>query len=296
MEVRIRPLDPERDGADLARLWRAALEPWPLLPGGLALLRTGLVAEVGGRSVAALGYDGAGSIQLLLVDPAVRRRGVGTRLVGEASERLRALGAAEVSLGSGGSDYVWPGIPTNLPGAGPFFAGQGWEIAEELVADLICDLRRYTRPASAPPAPSTATLEVARGSAVQEAIDFEDRCFPEWAHYFRGDRGSILIARDQQGAIVGSLLFDGPGAGSVFEPMLGADMATIGCVGVAESARRSGVRSEMVVRASEMLRDAHAGNCHIGWAWDPPFYERLGYTRWREYREARRRLEPVPAS
>jgi hypothetical protein len=39
----------------------------------------------------------------------------------------------------------------------------------------------------------------------------------------------------------------------------------------------------MVVRASELLRQAGAGNCHIGWVGLQSFYEQLGYRRWRDY-------------
>jgi len=89
---------------------------------------------------------------------------------------------------------------------------------------------------------------------------------------------------------VGSLLFSGPGQCSILWPMLGSDMARIGCVGVAERAAGSGIVSAMVVRASELLRDAGAGMCHVGWAWAPAFYERLGYRPWRRYVMARRSI------
>ena len=130
---RIRPLDPQRDRPLLGRLWEAALgSVWPLLPDALDLVREGLVAERGdvgtlrgsgpgeadraGPGVGMVAVDPAGSIPLLVVDPAYQRRGVGTWLLDAGMARLGQLGATTVALGGGGDDYVWPGVPDNLPG------------------------------------------------------------------------------------------------------------------------------------------------------------------------------------
>ena len=78
-DLRLRALDPERDRALLERLWAAALGPvWPLLPGALELLQDGLVAERTEHGVGVVALDPAGSIALLLVDPA-DQRGVSAR-------------------------------------------------------------------------------------------------------------------------------------------------------------------------------------------------------------------------
>jgi hypothetical protein len=48
----------------------------------------------------------------------------------------------------------------------------------------------------------------------------------------------------------------------------------------------------MVARASELLRDAGTGACHIGWTEREWFYRRVGYLPWRRYHMAKR---PIPA-
>ena len=100
-----------------------------MLPAGLDFLRTGVVAEAAGEPVGVVavetGENGKGGVQLLLVEPAVRRRGIGTRLLEAGVERLGALGVTTVVLGSGGHDYLWPGVPEDLPGAAGFFAAPG---------------------------------------------------------------------------------------------------------------------------------------------------------------------------
>src|SRR2546423_1392344 len=112
--TRLRSLAPESDRAMLERLWGYALAPsWPLLPGALDLVRTGLVAEPDGEPAGVVAFDPAGSIQLLLVAPARRRQGVGSALLEAALERLAAEGAATPSLGGGRGDYIWPGVPAD---------------------------------------------------------------------------------------------------------------------------------------------------------------------------------------
>ena len=289
--MRFRDLDPNTDRCSLEQLWRAAMAPtWPLLPNGLDLIRAGLIAEAGDLVAGAVAFDEAGSVLLLLVHPNRQRRGVGTALLDAAMARLRTAGVRQVRLGSGGAGYIWPGVPTNLPEAVSFFEARDWTW-DHVVSDLVCDLRSYAPPRGVYERASAAgvSLAVAEESDLTDVLIFEQRWFPQWVRWFLQPSRSILLARDSQAEVVGSLLFAGPGQCSTFWPMLGSDMGTIGCVGVAEPARGAGIGAALVVRASELLRDAGAGMCHIGWAWQPHFYERLGYQRWRDYVMARLR-------
>ena len=304
-DVRLRDLDPERDRPLLERLWAAALGPvWPLLPGALELVRAGVVAEAaggaspggdGGPAAVGLGLvaiDPAGSIPLLLVHPAARRRGIGTRLLEAGMARLAELGAATVGLGGGGTDYIWPGVPDDLPGAVRFFETRGWAF-DHTVIDLVADLRRYRAPAGVGERAVRAgvTIEVMAEPARAEVMAFEAATFPDWVVWFERLDSSVLVARDRAGTVVGTLLFRGPLGATIYEPMLGPQAGTIGCVGVAAPAQGSGVGSAMVARASELLRDAGTRACHIGWTRRERFYSRLGYTPWRRYHMARR---PTP--
>jgi beta-N-acetylhexosaminidase len=311
-DVRLRELDPVGDRWLLERLWEAALgETWPLLPGALEVVRGGLVAEGQGGAVAAVGggpaaegqdgaaavvgavgavaVDPAGTIPLLLVHPDAQRRGVGTRLLAAAIDRLRGLGAATVELAGGGGDYLWPGVPDDLAGAVRFFEARGWRW-DHSVIDLVADVHRYRAPAGVLERAAAAgvSLAVAAARDRAEVLAFEAASFPSWLRWFERAGSSVLVARDASGTIVGSLLFRGPPDATIYAPMLGPDAGTIGCVGVAPTARGAGVGSAMVARASELLRDAGAGPCHIGWTEREQFYARVGYAPWRRYRKARR--------
>jgi mycothiol synthase len=310
-ELRLRALDPGRDRPLLERLWERALGPvWPLLPGGLDIVRDGLVAEPrrggggrggqaqgggqalgGGEVLGMVAVDPAGSIPLLLVDPAVQRRGIGTRLLEAGLERLGTLGARKAELGSGGDDYLWPGVPDDLPAAVGFFAARGWRY-DHTVIDLSADLRGYEAPAGVGERPARAgvSLQVLAERDRAEVLAFEAATFPEWVVWFERLEASVLVARDRAGGVVGTLLFSGPPGATIYEPLLGRDAGTIGCVGVAAAARGAGVGSAMVARASELLRDAGTRACHIGWTQRERFYARLGYVPWRRYHMARRAL------
>lgn len=288
----LRALDPAGDRPRLEALWEAALGgAWPVLPAGLDLLRAGVVAEERGVAVGVAATDPAGSIPLLLVDPAHQRRGVGTGLLAAALQRLAALGVRTVALGSGGEDYIWPGVPDDLPAAVRFFAARGWRW-DHAVIDLVRDLRDYRPPAGAYERARTAgvSLEVAGERELAAVLAFEAATFPTWLRWFERRDSSVLVARDAEGRVVGALLFRGPDDAFLFAPLLGARAGTIGCVGVADHAQGRGIGSAMVARASELLRRDGTRVCHIGWTVRRDFYVRVGYAPWRRYLMARRQL------
>ncbi len=285
VRCRIRPFAAADDREWVERLWQAAMPPsWPLLALGVALLGEGLVAEAASVPVGFVAMDMAGSIPLLLVDPACQRRGIGTSLLEAALERVRAGGATGVTAASGGSSYIWPGVPWDLPGAVRFFASRGWRHSHDSL-DLVTDLGRYRPPPGARERAASmgVTITLAASGDLPGVRAFEAATFPSWARWFSAADRGILSARDGAGDIAGTLLLDGPGADTVFAPMLGPAAGTIGCVGVAPPRQGQGIGTALVARASEILRQAGTRNCHIGWTTRESFYRRAGYQPWRRY-------------
>jgi GNAT superfamily N-acetyltransferase len=291
MSIAVRAFDPTADRAALERLWAETLDTtWPLDPDALEVIRDGLVAERRGQ-VVGLAAVNAGSIPLLLVAPPEQRTGVGSALHAAALELLRERGAERVSLGRGGEDHLWPGVPANLSAAVAFFEAHGWTW-DHVAIDLVRDLRGYVDPigAVARAADGGINLALAGAADVSAVLAFEEAHFPEWLDSFRRGDWSILAGREPDGTVLGTLLFRGPGPVSTFWRLLGADSAAIACVGVAESAQGRGVGSALVARASELLRDAGARVCLIDWVVRTDFYRRVGYEPWREYLMAAREL------
>jgi ribosomal protein S18 acetylase RimI-like enzyme len=289
---RLRSFRPTEDRAAVASLWQAALEPaWPLLPGAIEILSEGVLAVDGGRPVGFAAVDIAGSIPLLLVHPVHQRRGIGTALVDAALRRLGAAKVMQVAAGSGGTGCIWPGVPLNLPAAASFFAACGWDARHDTL-DLAADLRGYRSPAGAydGAARSGVTIKQGTESDFGAVLAFETAVFPSWTRWFQPSHQNVLIACDSDGAIAGTLLFSGPGADTLFGPMLGPDAGTIGCVGVAPHQQRRGIGTAMVARASEISRDSGTRICHISWTARESFYTRVGYRPWRRYRMFRRAM------
>jgi GNAT superfamily N-acetyltransferase len=291
MSIAVRAFDPTADREALEGLWAETLETvWPLDPGALGVIRDGLVAERRGEVVGLVAVD-TESIPLLLVSPSAQRTGVGSALHATALELLGERGAERVSLGRGGEEHLWPGVPANLPAAVAFFQAHEWTW-DYVSIDLVRDLRGYVDPigAVARAADSGINLAVAGAADLPDVLAFEEAHFPEWLDSFRRGDWSILAARDSEGTILGTLLFRGPGPVSTFWQLLGADSAAIACVGVAEPAQGRGVGSALVARASELLGDAGARVCLIDWVVRTDFYRRVGYEPWREYLMATREL------
>jgi GNAT superfamily N-acetyltransferase len=291
MSIAVRAFDPTADRPALVRLWAQTLESvWPLDPDALEVIRDGLVAERRGQVVGMVAVD-AGGVPLLVVAPSAQRTGMGSAVHAAALELLRERGVERVSLGSGGEEHLWPGVPANLPAAVAFFEAHGWAW-DHVAIDLVRDLRGYVDPigAVARAAAGGINLAVAAAADLPQVLAFEEAHFPEWLGSFRRGDSSILAARDSEGTVVGTLLFRGPGPVSTFWRLLGADSAAIACVGVAEAAQGRGVGSALVAQASELLRDAGARVCLIDWAVRTDFYRRVGYEPWREYLMATREL------
>lgn len=289
-------------------LWQAAMgADWPLTPNFLRRMISGcecyeagdnFVAETAGEIVgfAATQMDDtgkSGGILLLMVHPEKRRQSIGRQLHEAATAHLRQHGAENISLAHGGTETLWPGVPLNMAGSVEFFKACGWRFPDTCY-DLTRDLADYQTP------PGTLErigqqIEIRPTATADEAkmvLAFEQRIFPFWAVYFEmtaqdGRYADILAAWD--GAkVVGSLLLDTPdipglAPNAVWHLMLGAEMGTIGAVGVDETYRERGIGLAMVARASEMLQARGVRQCMIGWTDLLTFYGRLGYTIWRSY-------------
>jgi GNAT superfamily N-acetyltransferase len=159
----IRPFAAATDRAWVGQLWQAAMPPfWPVLPAGIGQLGEGLVAQAGPLPAGFVAFDRDGGIPLILVQPGYQRHGIGTALLEAALQQLRAGSAADVTAGSGGAGYIWPGVPRDLPAAVAFFASRGWRHTHDTL-DLVTDLTGYRAP------PGAAARAVRTGATITQA-------------------------------------------------------------------------------------------------------------------------------
>lgn len=313
----IRPYQPDADEAAVFALWQATFPTWPLtrdvfhhVTVGVAAYRAGDhdVADDGGaiRGFVATQVDGGalpssvGHLGPLFVAAESRRQGIGRALHDTALRRLHARGARRVQLG-GGQDYLWPGIPTDVPEALPFFRAHGWP-DDETTYDLAQDLRDFAAPSSVyrRVAEQGIRLETATVADEDAVLAFEEHEFPSWTASYRaacalGGHDDILLARDRDRRIIGTVAMSSPRSHPAlmsvrWKTLLGEDAGAIGVVGVASAERGRDIAHALVARASEIVRERGAGLCYIGWTWMIGLYGDLGYRVWREYRMARRDL------
>jgi ribosomal protein S18 acetylase RimI-like enzyme len=282
------------DSAAVYELWTRTLgRDWPVDPADFAtVVKEGFVAVHGGRiaGVAAIARENdRASLQLLLVDPDLRGRGIGTQLQSAALAELSRLGATRVHLAGTPDPYLWPGLPAEREEARRVLEHLGWQF-DDPCWDLVRTLSDYETPPGIAP---TADITYRRATEADRAdlTAFEAAHFPEWSHYFAGDGlESAIIAVDERNAVVGSLLATDHGTPQLWRHLLGPDSGSIGAVGVAESVRDRGVGTAMLAHACESLRKRGVGSCHISWTTLLSFYGRLGFLPWRRYETASRDL------
>jgi beta-N-acetylhexosaminidase len=304
--VDVRPYHQAADSPAVYALWQAALgRQWPIAAADFhRLLTESPLYQAGDYFVACQGDRIVGfaaaqidrnnpeftSIPALFVDPQFQRRGIGTALHAAALGHLRTSGAGLVQLGAGSYSYFWPGVPTNLPAARPFFEARGWDF-DEPCYDLAQNMQQYHAPEDPP---VNALIELATPADATELLEFERREFPHWLGPFQsnvdiGDFNELLIARDSTSrAIIGTLILYSPLAhpssfDGFWKLILGDPLGEIGCVGVAEARHGQGIGSAMMVRAAAILKQRGVASIHIGWVYRMNFYRRLGYALWREF-------------
>ena len=239
-----------------------------------------------------------GHLLALLVAPSWQGRGLGSALHEQALKHLHAAGVDTIQLG-GLSPRFWCGVPENLPDALAFFQARGWEFAET-VYDLTQDLGQYSTPDAINQRmeKQQITLNPAKQENIRAVLAFEEREFPNWLpHYQRladlGEYRDILVAREQSGQVLGTLLMSTPQSHSertdvVWRVLLGPDAGSMGAVGVAASEQGRGIGIALVARASELLKARGIRNCYIDWVVLTDFYARLGYKKWRAFRMSQR--------
>jgi beta-N-acetylhexosaminidase len=311
--IQIRPYNPVRDEPQVYALWQRTLTPnWPLSqaafhdktvasqvyqPGDhfVAECADGVIGFVATQARMILGEPHPrGELMVVMVDPAFQRRGIGRALLEHALTRLRERGVEQVQLGAGGLSYFWAGVPTNLPGAWPFFEACGWTETERSF-DLVRELGDYSTPPWVYERTRRAGIRITTAEAADlpALLAFEAAHFPRWLiHYERvaaqGAVSDIVLAKDAESRIVGtSSVMDFRSSGQhgfVWEQLLGDNTGGVGPLGVAEAARGWGIGLALAARVTELLQSREVAASYVGYTWLVDWYGKLGYRIWREYR------------
>jgi GNAT superfamily N-acetyltransferase len=313
----VEPFEPA-DLADVLRLWKASIGGVFPLSDQVLARRLGLgvaerpsvvavCARLGDRLVG-FGYlttdDRAVSgsrhmrLQAVVVDPDHRRRGIGSTLARSLLDAGSRAGATSADVG-GGLDYLWPGVPDELPGAMKFVRTLGFR-----PTGTSYDLRG-TAASSALAAAAASGLETtparvrpAHRDDLDTVLAFVGAEFePDWRVDLQDDiedglepRG-ILLATDVDGQLVAYARLHTLDARPIGPPLFwagrrGPDAGGLGPIGVARAWRGRGLGTAFLGSALVELAGRGATDVVIDFTDRLDFYGRLGFVTWMTFRQA----------
>ena len=291
MPYTIRPLRPTDDAR---AMWNRSVPLWPLTPALWAEMTDAEIALVAtdGGEIVGLGIgalwsvaDGVrGSVRLLAVAPAHRRRGIGTALLNALAEGLRQRGATVLRLGECAPVYLTPGVDLRETAGLAFAEARGFEPIGEAV-HLGVDLASLdTDTDGARLADAGVTVHRATPADHAPLARLLDAEWPAWhpevARALANDPPSVHLA--VRGADV---------LGFAAHSSSHAGMPWFGPMGTAPDARGLGVGAVLLRHCLADLREAGHAQATIAWAASLPFYEKaVGATVSHRFRRVERAL------
>jgi mycothiol synthase len=272
-------LDLPEDAAEAAEIVgrlreRTGTDRWAPHPRRLA----GFAALAPGGRVIGVGLGSmshrdpsTGHVDLLAVDPAARRRGIGRALMVRIEGALADLGAGAVEVAGNAPYYAWPGIDVRYTPAVCAVLALGYRF-QQPAWNMTADLSPAGAPGLRPTAPAERRL-ADRGIAVRRAtpedvpalVEFARATFSAgWAgeiiHSVGRDRAGCHVAVAAGGEILGFAAY-GSSRPSWFGPM-----------GTAPAAQGTGIGSVLLRRCLADQKAAGHDRVQIGWVGPVPFY------------------------
>lgn len=317
----LRIYEPLRDYQSVRDLWAVALPEryavadrvlWPRIAGRNTLRAgDGWVVSKGNRLIGfglaeidtdALPGDAIGSIQVLLVDPEYRRKGIASTLLDKLENRIREEGRSTVRPG-GGIWRFWTGVPDDLPGARAFFERRGYQTNYAAV-DLFSDLTKYPDDGEWRNKLAAAQVEAIplTPDRIPMAYDLLEREAPSWRRSFlmmaaHGDISNVLLFAHGSES-VGCIQTHTPGShwrGSnlVWEQSLGSGLGGFGAVLIAKAWRGHGLGTALCHAAAAHVKAQGASGCYIDWTSETlteRLYSRVGASVWAGFQMMTRSL------
>ncbi|PZF96211.1 GNAT family N-acetyltransferase [Micromonospora deserti] len=235
-----------------------------------------LGAYRGGRLVGAVICSVAGAesrlghVDLVAVDPAVRRQGVGRALLGHAERTLAGLGAAEVLLAGNPPWYAWPGIDVRYTPAVCAAVALGYR-QDRTAWNMTADLSYAGSPALRSTAAAEARL-AGQGVAVRRA---EPADLPALAAFARSTFGGAWDA-ELAGSVgrpgAGCHLAERDGEVIGFAAWGSSRPSWFGPMGTSPAAEGSGIGGVLLRRCLRDQRAAGVESAQIGWVGPVAFY------------------------
>ena len=142
--------------------------------------------------VASVAGEGESFVRLLVVDPRMRRRGIGRALLDAAEGDARARGHHRLTIGADAPFFLWPGVPSSATGLLCMLERRHYARVETNF-DMVVDLSPVGQPA---PGPRLTTSEDR-----DEMDRWLSTHWPNWRmEALRAlDKGNLVIDHDDTG-------------------------------------------------------------------------------------------------
>jgi len=231
--------------------------------------------------------DRFASILCVIVDPRVRRCGIGTRILRRMENRLKSEGCRQVTVST--SLYrFWTGIPDDLPVARHFFENRGYTRNYEAI-DMFGALPRspMTRADRQRLDKLGVTITSATDADIGRVCDLLTREAPKWRESLlkvaaSGDVANVLLVKRGR-AVIGCIQTFTPAsrfraANVVWERLYGADMGGLGAVLIAKKWRGKGMGVALCRAGAAHIHACGATGCFVDWTADrlASFYGKIG--------------------
>jgi GNAT superfamily N-acetyltransferase len=281
-------------------------EPEPGTPKPLGpLIGFGYLGRSRGLVRGRRGWAHEGWLQIVGVTPGRQREGIGRAIVTRLIANAQAEGIARVRLG-GGIHYLFPGVPTDLPGARSFFTALGARFdgeSHDLRASL--DGTATTDRDRAALAAAGLTVRPMDPRESEAFLAFLDRQFKlDWVHDqgWAMDHGMsasdvlLLVPADAPDApvaarrVAGFATLHQRGDAPLFGPrfwegLLEPSSGGLGPIGVVERLRGRGLGRALLAVALDALHERGIRDCVIDWTGLLGYYGPFGFTPWKTYVE-----------
>ncbi|GIH10274.1 hypothetical protein Rhe02_83410 [Rhizocola hellebori] len=200
-------------------------------------------------------HPSAGHLDLLLVDPAHRRRGVARSMLAEVEQEARKRGLESLKVTGNAPDYVWPGVDVRytaaicaLEAAGYARTGTAWNMTAPLPVP---------GPARTPPADVTV-----RRAGEQDMAALVEMIGAQW--------GPAWVTEVQRAAGVHLALRDG--LPIAFAAWGGCRPSWFGPMGTLPSATGLGLGGVLLRHCLDDQAALGMASAQIGWVGPVPFY------------------------
>lgn len=231
-----------------------------------------------------------GWIQCLLVKKEMRGQGLGGRMLKHAEECLEQRGIKEIRLGRDPWHY-FPGIPVEYEEAVQWFGRKGYS-RESIESDLV---RLVEGAAPYDSVNSTEHFRVLEQRDLPELLDFLKAAFPgrwhyEALHYLEtGASGREFMGLYIEGKLKGFCRINDSDSPVIaqnvyWSRLFDGELAGIGPLGVDRTVRGKAYGLDLVKAAANELMARGSAAIVIDWTGLTAFYEKLGFTVWKQYR------------